>query len=319
MFKKFFDSITGDNKQENENYEASASNDNYENDYEDGYQEVEYDPETLHGTHYSVEDFDAEVASRAEAWIADERASGENLEDKDIQNIYFNYRREVYLEWNNCDTDQMIRFEHANSLKYTGIQTSGFVKVEDNNPLLEPVHGVDLRTYTAMCLKISAGIDHLEVCKAMGFEPIIWEELNTIWPQRMGEDTSFTVTTLFGQYYAENVTVPQLENLKAEISEEGAANLERMKNDRYFYEELAGARQAAYEYGIDGAQWILENFGINLADFQSVAMQWMTEQNQNWNSESILEFSNYQQEKQKEYAAKFAAEQGGNVADDVNF
>ncbi|SHM34456.1 DUF6620 family protein [Flavobacterium chilense] len=318
MFKKLFGALTGDNKQENQNYEAQTSN-NYENDYEDNYQEVEYDPETLHGTHYTAEDFDDEVASRAEAWIADERDNGENLEEKDIQNIYFNYRREVYTEWNNCDSDQMIRFEHANSLKYTGIQTSGFIKVDDDNPFLQPVHGVDLRTYTAMCLKISAGIDYLEVCKAMGFEPVIWEELNTIWPQRMGEDTSFTVTTLFGQYYAENVTVPQLENLKAEISEEGAANLERIKNDRYFYEELTGARQAAYEYGIDGAQWILDNFGINLADFQSVAMQWMTEQNQNWNSEDILEFSNYQQEKQKEYATKFAQEQGGNIADDVNF
>ena len=71
MFKKLFGALTGDNKQENQNYEAQTSNDNYENDYEDEYQEVEYDPETLHGTHYTVEDFDAEVAERAEAWIAD--------------------------------------------------------------------------------------------------------------------------------------------------------------------------------------------------------------------------------------------------------
>lgn len=316
MFKKLFGSLTGEDKQENQNHEApETSNDNYEEEY----QEVEYDPETLHGTHYDVEDFDDEVAARAEAWIEDERASGENLDEKDIQNIYFNYRREVYTEWNNCDSDQMIRFEHANSLKYTGVQTSGFVKVDDDNPLLEPVHGVSLRDYTAMCLKISAGIDYQEVCKAMGLESVIWEELNTIWPQRMGEDTSFTVTTLFGQYYAENVTLPQLENLKAEISEDGLANLEKIKTDRYFYEELAGARQAAYEYGIDGAQWILDTFGINLADFQSVAMQWMTEQNQNWNSSDITEFHDYQQQKQKEYAAKFAAEQGGNIADDVTF
>ncbi|WP_417940383.1 DUF6620 family protein [Flavobacterium sp. RS13.1] len=318
MFKKLFGSLTGDNKQENQ-IDAQTSNDSYENNYENGYQETEYDPETLHGTHYDVEDFDNEVETRAEAWIQDERASGENLQESDIKSIYTNYRREVYTEWNNCDSDQMIRFEHANSLKYSGVQTSGFVKVEDNNPFLEPVHGIDLRTYTAMCLKISAGVDYNEVCKAMGIESVIWEELNTIWPQRMGEDTSFTVTTLFGQYYAENVTVPQLENINVEISEEGQANLERIKTDRYFYEELAGARQAAYEYGIDGAQWILDNYGINLADFQSVAMQWMTQQNQNWNSEEIMEFSNYQQEKQKEYAAKFAAEQGGNVADDVEF
>ncbi|MBZ4043773.1 DUF6620 family protein [Flavobacterium hibisci] len=318
MFKKLFGSLTGDNKQENQ-IDAQTSNDNYENNYENEYQETEYDPETLHGTHYAVEDFDNEVERRAEAWIQDERESGENLQESDIKSIYTNYRRQVYQEWNNCDSDQMIRFEHANSLKYSGVQTSGFVKVEDNNPFLEPVHGISLRDYTAMCLKISAGVDYNEVCRAMGIESVIWEELNTIWPQRMGEDTSFTVTTLFGQYYAENVTIPQLENIKAEVSEEGLANLERIKRDRYFYEELAGARQAAYEYGIDGAQWILDNYGINLADFQSVAMQWMTEQNQNWNSEEIMEFSNYQQEKQKEYAAKFAAEQGGNIADDVEF
>lgn len=318
MFKKLFGSLTGDNKQENQ-IDAQTSNDNYENNYENEYQETEYDPETLHGTHYAIEDFDNEVERRAEAWIQDERESGENLQESDIKSIYTNYRRQVYQEWNNCDSDQMIRFEHANSLKYSGVQTSGFVKVEDNNPFLEPVHGISLRDYTAMCLKISAGVDYNEVCRAMGIESVIWEELNTIWPQRMGEDTSFTVTTLFGQYYAENVTIPQLENIKAEVSEEGVANLERIKTDRYFYEELAGARQAAYEYGIDGAQWILDNHGINLADFQSVAMQWMTEQNQNWNSEEIMAFSNYQQEKQKEYAAKFAAEQGGNIADDVEF
>jgi hypothetical protein len=93
----------------------------------------------------------------------------------------------------------------------------------------------------------------------------------------------------------------------------------KIRTDRYFYGELARARQAAYEYGMDGAHWIFDVYGINLGDFQAVAMQWMTEQNPNWNSAQISEFGDYQQEKQKEYAAKFAAEQGGNIADDVEF
>lgn len=316
MFKKLFGLENNEEVNGNGNNQVQSSN---EEDFEDTYEETEYDPETLHGTHYDVEDFDAEVERRSEAWIQDERDSGEEMDEKDVKNTYTNYRREVYKEWNDCDSDQMIRFENANSMKYSGVQTSGFVKTDDNNPYLEPVHGISLKEYTAMCLKISAGVEYTAVCKAMGIEPAIWEELNTIWPQRMGEDTSFTVTTLFGQYYAENPVIPQLENLQAVVSEDGIVNLEKLKTDRYFYEELAGARQAAYEYGIDGAQWILDNYGINLADFQSVAMQWLTEQNQNWNSQEIMEFSDYQQEKQKEYAAKFAAEQGGNIADDVTF
>jgi hypothetical protein len=316
MFKNLFGSGTNEQSEDQNNNQNQLSNgENFENEY----QETEYDPETLHGTHYDVDDFDAEVAERSEAWIQDERDSGEEMDEKDVQNTYFNYRREVYKEWNDCDSDQMIRWENANSMKYRGVQTSGFVKTTDDNPFLEPVHGISLKEYTAMCIKMSSGVDYIDVCTAMGIEPVIWQELNTIWPQRMAEDTSFTVSTLFGQYYAENVVIPQLENLQAAVSEDGAANLEKIKTDRYFYEELAGARQAAYEYGMDGAQWILDNYGINLADFQSVAMQWLTEQNQNWNSDDIMEFSNYQQEKQKEYAEKFAAEQGGNIADDVIF
>lgn len=321
MFKKLFSSITGNEQEKEEQSTHAAHEEDFDNqeDFDNEYEETEYDPETLHGTHYDVNDFDNEVARRSEAWIQDERDSGEVMDDKDVQNIYFNYRREVYKEWNECDDDQMIRFELVNSMKYTGVQSSGFVKVEGDNPYLELVHGVSLRDYTAMCIKIGSGVDYKEVCKAMGLEPAVWEELNVIWPQRMGEDTSFTVTTLFGQYYAENPTLPQLENLQAAVSENGQENLEKIKTDRYFYEELCGARQAAYEYGMDGAQWILDKYGINLADFQSVAMQWMTEQNQNWNSNEITAFVDYQQEKQKEYAARFAQEQGGNVADDVNF
>jgi hypothetical protein len=170
-----------------------------------------------------------------------------------------------------------------------------------------------------MAIKMSQGVDYTEVCKAMGIEPAIWEELNTLWPKRMQQDASFTVTTLYGQYFMEGSDHPKLNHLQAVMSDKGKETLEKIKTDRYYYEELAGARQAAYEYGLDGAQWILDNYGVNLGDFQAVAMEWMTEQNKNFNSQDIHKYHDYQQAKQKEYAAKFAAEQGGNVADDVSF
>ena len=278
-----------------------------------------YDPETLHGTHYTEDQFDAEVEKRAQAWIKREKEDGEILEDKDIDNIYFNYRRTVYKEWNDCDTDQMLRWEMANSMKYTGVQTSGYVKTTDENPLLAPIHGLSFKDYTAMAIKIAGGAEVDAVCKAMGIDSVVWQELNTLWPQRMAEDTSFTIVTLYGEYFAQNVTHPNLENIVIEQSEEGAENLERMTNDVYFYEELNAARTAAYEYGLDGAQWILDNFGINLADFQSVAMKWMTSRNQQFNSEAIMELHEYNQAKHVEYAARFAEEAGGNIADDIDF
>ncbi|NML21881.1 hypothetical protein HHL16_13405 [Pseudoflavitalea sp. G-6-1-2] len=305
MFKKLFSKGNNEEQKPQEEPQFSAP------------QEIEFDEDTLHGTHYDEEDFDAEVARQAEAWIADEEASGERLSEADKRNIYTNYRKQLYREWNNADDDQVVRFEMTNSLKYTGMQTSGFIKdTGSDNPYLAPVHGLSLRDYAAMVIKLTQGVSEQEIFKAMGIDQAIWDELNTIWPQRMGEDTTFTVTTLYGQYFAEPATLPQLESIGG-----GASNphLDKIKTDRYYYEELAGARQAAYEYGLDGAQWIQENFGISLGDFQSVAMQWLTKQNQEWNSTDITHYHDYQQQKQKEYAAKFAAEQGGNVADDIDF
>jgi len=323
MFKKFLNSILG-NDDEKENPGPKENQPTYEQNNaasEDAGndEETEYDPETLHGTHYTVEDFDAEVKSRTHTWVKSEQEDGETLSQQDIDNIMYNYRKDVYLEWNDADTDQLVRWQSANSMLHRGIATSGFVKADAGNSLLEPIHGISLKDYAAMAIKMSNGVDATAVIKAMGIDQAIWEELNTLWPQRMQEDSSFTVSTLYGQYFMEGDSHPKLDHLKAEISEEGQANLKKLKTDRYFYEELCGARQAAYEYGLDGAQWIQENYGISLGDFQAVAMEYMTTQNQNWNSGEITKHLDYQQQKQKEHAAKFAAEQGGNVADDIDF
>lgn len=191
-----------------------------------------------------------------------------------------------------------------------------------SNPLLEPIHGVSLYDYAAITAKMSSGIDQKEICKTLGIEPAVFEEASAIWVTRMQEDSSFQVATLFGQYFGEADQHPKLSALQVSISDLGKANLEKMRTDRYFYEELNGARLAAYQYGLDGAQWILENFGIPLGEFQSAAMQWLPVQNEEMNSgngENLQHFIEYQQKKQAEYAARFAAEQGGNIADDVEF
>lgn len=191
-----------------------------------------------------------------------------------------------------------------------------------SNPLLEPIHGISLQDYAAISAKMASGISVEKICEALGIEPAVYEEASAIWITRMQEDSTWEVTTLLGKYFGEADQHPKLGSLKAEISDEGKANLEKIMTDRYFYEELCGARQAAYNYGFDGAQWIQDNFGISLGDFQSVAMQWMQVQNQEMetrNHEYVLHYVDFQQAKQKEYEAKFAKEQGGNVADDINF
>ena len=137
MFKKLFDSLLGNDETKQENVQQQNSSENqgqfiYDEDENEESEEIQFDSETLHGTHYSEDDFDAEVALRSEKWIAQEKAEDPNFSTKDEQNVYFNYRRDVYCEWNkiNKGSDEIIRFEHANSMKYSGIATSGFVKAD---------------------------------------------------------------------------------------------------------------------------------------------------------------------------------------------
>lgn len=310
-----FNNLFGSSKSNEEN--QNQENNPFENDdFENEYLELEYDPETLHGTHYDVDDFEDEVEQLAQTWIEKEGITSQS----EINNVYHNYRREVYMAWNECDSDQYIRFDNRNSLAHHGVAQMGNNMQEDeNNPLLAPVHGINLRDYSAICAKLGSGVDENDIYKAFGIDATIWGEINTVWPARMAEDTTFSIAVLFGQYFGEADQHPKLQGVKTNLSEEGEANLERLKNDVYFYYELSGARQAAYEYGLDGAQWILDNFGIGLGDFQSVAMKYMELQNQNFDSNYVRECLDYQDEKQAEYAEKFAAEQGGNVADDVEF
>ena len=58
MFKKLFGSIMGNEEtNEQQNVQSEAANETH---FESSYRETEYDPETFHGTHYDVEDFDNE-------------------------------------------------------------------------------------------------------------------------------------------------------------------------------------------------------------------------------------------------------------------
>lgn len=276
------------------------------------------DPKTYHGTHYSEAEFDAELDQRIADYIEEE---GDDYDEEDYPSLKRELLRKLYSEWNpDTDSDDFIQFETANSMKLHGYASSGFTQENSANPLEQPIHGISLKDYAAIAANLGS-IDNDKLYKAFGIDQAIFDELNTLWPKRMQEDTSFTLVTLYGQYFMEIGSHPVILQLKGESGGGTGtnANLEKLKTDRYFYEELSGARTAAYEYGLDGAKWIEDNFGIGLIDFQSVAMEWMTAQNKNFSSQDIIHYQAYQDTKAAEYKAKFAAEQGGNIADDVEF
>ncbi|SEW43885.1 hypothetical protein SAMN05428988_5649 [Chitinophaga sp. YR573] len=187
------------------------------------------------------------------------------------------------------------------------------------NPLLAPIHGITLEDYSAACAKLGNGLSEQAIAKALGVELPVWQEVSLLWPERMKQDETFHIVTLFGQHFGAAEQHPKLGSLQPDASSSGnAGNIERIKNDKAFYQELEVARQVAYDYGIDGAQWIVDEYGISIGDFQIAAMNW----NDEIQRDIQADFNNYNETQaayQEKYRKQFADAQGGDVADDITF
>ena len=213
---------------------------------------------------------------------------------------------EKYGEGNDDDDNDFSGFGDF----HQGMERKEF---DASNPMLQPIHGISLEDYAAAAAKMVNGMSEDEVTMALGVERPQWDEANQMWIQRMQQDTDMVVIGLYGQYFATAESHPKFQNLSKDSSViANNENLARIKEDAEFYFELTGAMQAAYNQGMDGAQWLRENYGLSIGDFQSVAMQWAY-------SPVFAAMIPFQQQKTKEYEAKFAKESGGNIADDIDF
>lgn len=187
------------------------------------------------------------------------------------------------------------------------------------NPLLEPIHGISLEDYSAACAKLANGLTEDTIASVLGVELPVWQEANLLWTERMKQDSTFEIVTLFGQYFGQADQHPKFSHATAAPAAGGDGGYTaQIKADKDFYQELEVARQVAYEYGLDGAQWIADKYGIALGDFQMAASKW----NAQIHADIQADFQGYTS-RQDAYRARykqfFAEAQGGNVADDITF
>lgn len=182
-----------------------------------------------------------------------------------------------------------------------------------DNPLLEPIHGISLYDYAAGMIKIGSGVPSEKVLSTLGVEKPQWDEADLIWQQRMQEDPNMTVASKYGQYFAKVDEHPTLGNLSAtSTSDSNNSNVEKMKTDEHFFYDLMAERQAAYEVGKDGGQYIQDKYGINLMDFQSQALVWTR-------SGNYHQMLTYQEKQYEKYLKEFQKDMGGTIADDIEF
>lgn len=202
-----------------------------------------------------------------------------------------------------------------------GVSTMNTATESPDDPLLQPVHGITIADYGAGMAKVGAGCTDAEVCAALQVEAPMWEEAKTTWNNRMRSDQTYNVVNVYSKYFGkakEHEKLGALQpstKLQTNVPEaQSKATLERLESDKHYYFEIQGALQAAYDNGIDGAQWLVDELGVSVSQVNEAGFKWMT------NIATVAAMDDYQEQKKKEYSEKFAKTHGtGGVADDVEF
>jgi len=243
--------------------------------------------------------------------VVDKMMNGQALQN---QEAYAEQMKQAYGQVDPATFDSQVTAKG-----YTTINTA---KEDPNDPLMQPVHGITLYDYAAGMGKLGENVSEDQISTALGVERPIWDEARKIWEARMKEDTSFNVANVYAKYYGDYKKHEKLASLsplpgaapKTDVPEaEITANLKRIEEDKYFFFEMQSAMQAAYDNGIDGAEWLLENIGVTISQFNSAGAKYMTD------FSLVAQMMDFQDQKQKEYNKQFAQGLGGSIADDVNF
>lgn len=202
-----------------------------------------------------------------------------------------------------------------------GIKTMNTATEDPNDPLLQPVHGISIQDYAAGAAKIGGGCTDAEIAAALGVEAPQWAEAKTTWNNRMRSDSTYNLVNVYSKYFGDAKNHPKLADLTPKnkpestiASETSVATIEKLGSDKHYFFEIQGALQAAYDNGLDGAQWAIDELGITISQINEAGFKWMSD------FTTVAAMDDYQEQKKKEYSARFASEHGtGSIVDDIEF
>lgn len=146
--------------------------------------------------------------------------------------------------------------------------------------LLEPVEGITMDQWAQTNAKIFGGGDLNQLIAALGIDKPKWDRVSAEWNDRMSKDTTFTITTAYGNAFAsagQGATGAAAQNAVAQ-GVGGDLSEEPMSYEKYI--EVMVAQQAADQQGRDVNE-VFKDFGITVMDWSNIGMFWSKKWQQN--------------------------------------
>jgi len=215
-----------------------------------------WDTNALDHSRWPIEDFEEAVLTSVR-----EFGTPNNLDDLTV--LAAARRAKVYNYWH--DRGGWEFYRDAKARLFAAAEATARSKL-----LLAPIQGVSLNEYAQVQVKTAEGVDRAVTLTALNIDPSVWAEASEGWLYRIRFDSTGFLSSEFSRLYQGGITDARLQAVSVTPRSTDEANLQRLRDDRTFFVEVAAARSAVYGAGLDGNAWMMDVFGVAPADFQAI-------------------------------------------------
>ncbi len=173
--------------------------------------------------------------------------------------------------------------------------------------LLEPVEGITMDQWAQTNAKIFNGGDLNQLIAALGIDRAKWDRVTAEWNDRMSKDTSFAITTAYGNAFASAAQGATGAAAQHAASQGVAGDLSEEPISYEKYVEIMVAMDAASRQGKNVDDAFFAQFGLKTIDWSNIGMFWSKKWQQN---------AEYYHELDTEYTKKYQAKYG--ISDDAD-
>ena len=170
------------------------------------------------------------------------------------------------------------------------------------NPLLDPVEGVTLEQWAGANAKLAGGAPTDDILKLLGVDAPKWDRVNNEWLTRMRNDTSFTISTIYGKAFTEKAV--------GNLGGSDQINAESYTFEQWI--ELMVAQDVLGKQGRD-AQDVLKDFGLTVTDYTNISSY------RNTKMMADLSLAMQMQTLMNQYKIKYESMAPGNAHTDIDF
>ena len=147
--------------------------------------------------------------------------------------------------------------------------------------LLEPVEGLTMDQWAQTNARIFGGGDANQLIAALGIDKPKWDRVSAEWNDRMSKDTTFTITTAYGNAFtsaAQGATGAAAQNA---VNQGVGGDLSDEPVPYEKYVEIMVAMGAASQQGKDVDDAFFAQFGLKTIDWSNIGMFWSKKFQQN--------------------------------------